>query len=125
MSALNNDMNHLGNVRFRRSRVNGAVAALVLLTGSQFWACSDDLDFTQKENTPCEDCTTCETFAGSCLCDTCISWASDPETKTLLFCEQGIWRKQAACPGGAAVGCTDRGAHWTQCLDESGNDVEL
>ena len=112
----------VGNRRFARTRLC-TLASLFALLGSQFCACSDDLDFTQKENARCQDCQECESIAGSCLCDTCISWAADPETNSLLFCERGFWRKQRSCPGGAAVGCTDADSHWIRCLDEDGKEV--
>ena len=115
----------LGNRRFARTRVCTLVSLLALI-GSQFSACSDDdLDFTQKENARCQDCEECANIAGSCLCETCISWAADPDTNSLLFCEDGFWRKKASCPGGASVGCTDGDSHWTKCLDEDGNEIDF
>jgi hypothetical protein len=115
----------LANRRFARARV-GTLASLFVLIGSQFCACSDDdLDFTQEENATCQDCQECSDIVASCLCDTCISWATDPDTNSLLFCERGIWRKRASCPGGASVGCTDGDAHWLKCLDENGNEIDF
>ena len=111
--------------RLVRTRVC-TLAALFALIGSQFCAClDDDLDFTQKEHTTCQDCQDCESIAGSCLCETCISWAVDRDTNSVLFCESGLWRKRASCPGGAEVGCTDGDSHWIKCLDEDGTEVDL
>lgn len=118
-------MHEVGYLHSRRVRTRfwptRALVPLALLAAGPFAACGDDLDFTQREGTYCQDCSKCESYAGSCVCDTCTPRAFDPDTNTLLICDNG-WRKLADCPGGVAVGCSD-GDLWLECLDESGIDV--
>lgn len=86
-------------------------------------ACGDDkpeLDYTAVAGDSCQDCHECSDIVGSCVCDTCTSYAYDPERKQLLVCT-GHWQVEQECPGGVSVVCASTGGYKITCLDEKGD----
>ncbi len=103
---------------YRFHRVGFATLILGALL-SALAACSDpELDYTAVAGEECEDCHRCSDIVGSCVCETCTSYAYDPERKQLLVCT-GIWNVDKECPGGVSVACAGTGYDIT-CLDEKG-----
>jgi hypothetical protein len=105
----------------RRFRLFAAACGLGL-TLLAVGACGDDepdLDYTAVAGESCQDCHECSDIVGSCVCETCTSYAYDPERKQLLVCT-GLWKVEKECPGGVSVVCASTGGYKISCLDDKG-----
>lgn len=97
--------------------------------GALLWvavACGDlrdekELDFSGREYELCEDCDECTTMVSTCVCKTCTDLAVDEDGRTLLVCDDGMWKASEYCPGGASVACDGHG-YRLSCVDETGSD---
>jgi hypothetical protein len=106
----------------------GPICDLVLVLCALLFslgACSEEeIDYTHRAGEQCEECDYGGHLeGGEDDCSSCIYLSYDPETLTLLKCQDNLWTALGECPGGVDVQCHGTGSYAVTCLDSDGNDI--